>query len=52
MADQPYTNPFADVHSKVKIFKDRAREVAKNDAEVRESKEAEESQALRDFGRN
>jgi hypothetical protein len=36
--DQAYINPFVDVHSKVKIFKDRAREESKNDAELRESR--------------
>jgi hypothetical protein len=49
---QAHINPFEDVYRKVKIFKDRAREENKKDAELRESKEAEESQNLRDFGRN
>jgi uncharacterized protein YbjT (DUF2867 family) len=29
--EQPYTNPFADVHSKVKVLKERAREASKNE---------------------
>jgi hypothetical protein len=48
--DQKYTNRFADVHSKVKVLKDRAREANKKDAELRESRAAEESKKLRDFG--
>ena len=42
MDDQKYTNPFADVHSKVKILKNRAREENKNDAELREIRLVEE----------
>jgi len=38
--DREYTNPFVDVHRKVKVFKDRAREANKNDAELRESRSA------------
>jgi hypothetical protein len=41
--DQQYTNPFVDVHNKVKALKDRAREANKNDAELRESKLVEEA---------
>jgi len=44
--DQEYTNPFADVYSKVKAFKDRAREVYKDDAEVRESRLRQEVKGL------
>jgi hypothetical protein len=44
--DQPYTNPFADVHSKVKVLKDRAREASKDDAEVRESRSTREVKEL------
>jgi hypothetical protein len=50
--DQEYTNSFADVHSKVKVLKDRAREANEKDAELRESRVAEEAQKLRDFGGN
>jgi hypothetical protein len=52
VTDQQYTNPFADVHRKAMAFRDRVREANMNDAELRESKEAEESKKLRDFGRN
>jgi hypothetical protein len=45
--DQQYTNPFADVHRKAMAFRDRAREVAKNDAEVRESRSTREVKELR-----
>ena len=48
MNDQPYTNRFADVHLKVKTFKDRAREENESDAEVRESKLAREFTEIRD----
>ncbi len=43
MEDQPYTNPFVDVHNKVKALKDRTREANKSDAELRESKLVEEA---------
>ena len=42
MEDQKYTNPFEDVHRKAKVFKDRAREANKNDAELRESRLVQE----------
>ena len=48
MDDQKDTNPFADVHSKVKVLKDRAREANRNDAELRESKLAREFTEIRD----
>jgi hypothetical protein len=35
--DQPQTNSFADVHKKIKAFKDRIREVNEKEAELRES---------------
>jgi hypothetical protein len=35
---QAHLNPFEDVFRKVKIFKDRAREESRNDAELRESR--------------
>ena len=46
MDDHKYVNPFADVHTKVKVLKDRAREVSKNDAEVRESRLMQEVKGL------
>jgi hypothetical protein len=46
--DQPYTNRFADVHSKIKVLKDHALEVNREDAEVRESKLAREFTEIRD----
>ena len=51
MEDQPNTNSFAEVHKKIKVFKDRIAAANRDDRELRESKEAEESQQLRDFGR-
>jgi hypothetical protein len=48
--DQPYTNSFADVHKKIKVFKDRIAAANRDDRELRESKVAEESQRLREFG--
>ena len=48
MNDQPYTNRFADVHSKIKVLKDHALEVNREDAEVRESKLAREFTEIRD----
>jgi hypothetical protein len=44
--NQKYTNPFAHVHSKVKVLKERAREANKNDAELRESRMVEEFKEL------
>jgi hypothetical protein len=46
--DQEYTNPFVDVHKKAKAFKDRAREVNKNDAELRESRLVREAKEFLD----
>jgi hypothetical protein len=50
--DQPYRNAFADVHSKIKALKERTAAANKDDRELRESKAAEESKKLRDFGGN
>ena len=47
--DQPYTNSFADVHKKIKAFKDRIAAANRDDRELRESKAVEESQRLREF---
>jgi hypothetical protein len=44
--DQKYINPFADVHTKVKVLKDRAREANKNDAELRERRLTQEVKGL------
>jgi hypothetical protein len=46
--DQQYTNPFAEVHSKVKVLKDQAREANKYDAEVRESRLKQEFKGIVD----
>ena len=43
-----YTNPFVDVHRKAKAFKDHAREVNKNDAELRESRLVREAREILD----
>jgi hypothetical protein len=48
--DQPYTNSFADVHNKIKALKERSAAANRIDRELRESKVAEESQRLREFG--
>lgn len=48
MDDQKYTNPFADVHSKVKVLKDRAREANKSDAELRERRLLQEFKGVVD----
>ena len=48
MGDQEYTNPFAEVHSRAKAFKDRAREVNKNDAELRERRSVQEAKEILD----
>jgi len=52
MEDQGYTNPFVDVHRKVKVFKDRAREANKNDAELRESRSVPEAKEIFDKAPN
>ena len=44
--NQEYTNPYANVHSKAKAFKDRARETNEKDAERRESKLMQEVKGL------
>jgi hypothetical protein len=46
MEDQEYTNPFVDVHNKVKALKDRTRETNKNDAELRESRTLQEAKEV------
>lgn len=46
MEDQEYTNPFVDVHRKAKAFKDQAREVNNNDAELRESRLVQEAKQI------
>jgi hypothetical protein len=46
--DQEYRNPFAEVHRKAKAFKDRVREVNKNDAELRESGSVPEAKEILD----
>ena len=48
MDDQKYTSPSADVHSKVKVLKDRAREANKNDAELRESRAVQKAKEILD----
>ena len=48
MEDQEYTNPFVNVHRKVKAFKDRVREANKNDAELRESRSVQEAKKILD----
>ena len=45
---QAHINPFEDVYRKVKIFKDRAREESKNDAEHRESRLVQEFKGILD----
>ena len=52
MDDQKYTNSFADVHAKVKVLKERAREESKNDAEVRESRLVNEFKGIADIDRD
>ena len=44
--DQPYTNRFEDVHKKVKAFKDRALEAKNGDAELRETRLAQEAKEI------
>ena len=48
VADQPHTNSFADVHKKIKVFKDRIAEASRDDAEVRESKLLQEAADILD----
>jgi hypothetical protein len=52
MEHQKYTNPFVDVHNKVKAFKDRTREAKKSDAELRESKSLQEAKEILGKERN
>ena len=46
MEIQAHINPFEDVYRKVKIFKDRALEESKHDAELRESRLVQEFKGL------
>ena len=48
MEDQAYKNRFVDVHEKVKVLKDRAREASKHDAELREQRRVQEAKELLD----
>jgi hypothetical protein len=48
MAGHEYVNPFEDVHTKAKAFRDRAREANKSDAELRESRLVREAKELLD----
>ena len=52
MADQPYTNVFADVHSKIKALKERTAAANRDDRELREGRVTEEARKLREFGEN
>ena len=44
--DQKYTNPFEDVHNKVKAFKDRLREANESDADLRKSRLLQEAKEI------
>ena len=44
--NQPQTNSFADVHKKIKAFKDRIREANENDAELRKSRAVQEAKGI------
>ena len=46
MADQPYTNLFADVHSKIKALKERTAATNRDDRELREGRVAKEVKKL------
>jgi len=46
VGDREYTSPFAEVHTKAKAFKDRAREANKNDAELRERRSVQEGKEI------
>jgi hypothetical protein len=46
--DQEYTNPFVDVHKKVKAFKARACEASKGDADLRKSRLVQEAKEILD----
>jgi hypothetical protein len=52
VADQPYTNVFADVHSKIKALKERTAAANRDDRELREGRVTEEARKLREFGEN
>jgi len=52
LEDQPYTNVFADVHSKIKALKERTAAANRNDRDLREDRVAEEAKKLREFGGN
>ena len=43
MTDREYTNPFEDVHKKVKALRDHIHDTKKNDTELRESRLAREA---------
>ena len=46
MTDQEHTNPFEDVHKKVKALRDHIRDTKKNDTELRESRLAKEAKEI------
>ena len=46
VTDQNYTNPFEDVHKKVKALRDDMRDTKKNDTELRESRLAREAKEV------
>ena len=46
LEDQEYINPFVDVHRKAKALRDRAREANEKDAELRESRTAQETKDI------
>ena len=48
MDNQPYTNVFADVHSKIKALKERTAAANRVDRELRESRLVQEFAELRD----
>jgi len=50
--DQPYTNVFADVHSKIKALKERTAAANRDNRELRDGRVAEEAKKLREFGDN
>jgi hypothetical protein len=50
--DQPYTNVFADVHSKIKALKERNAAANRNDRELREGRVTEEAKKLLEFEGN
>jgi hypothetical protein len=44
--DQPQTNSFADVHKKIKAFKDRIAAANNDDRELRESRAMQEAKEI------